>query len=186
MEQPVLPERMNVAKFRRWLDAHAGDRRFELSDGEIVALASERAIHARLKAEAFSALQTAASGLSCEVFVDGMAVEIGDRTQREPDAALQCGDPLPPDAMFYTDPIVLVEVLSLSTSSLDTNAKFAEYTQIESLAHYLTVDPSRKIVVAHRRTPDGFVAAILPGGPLCLDPPGITLDLDAVLAPLNA
>ena len=182
MEHAIPTERMTADEFERWLEGRPGDDRFELSDGEVVAMAAERAVHAVVKGAAFAALRDAARDTPCQAFTDGMAVRIDASTQREPDAALRCGPRLPRDAMFYEDPVVLVEVLSPSTSSTDMNAKFSQYAGIDSLVHYLILDPDRRLAIHHRRAEGGFHTALLPGGPLRLDPPGITLDLDAILS----
>lgn len=176
---PSLPtERMTVEAFERW----CGDRpgRFELSNGRIVAMASEKVAHQRLKSEAYVALRSGAPS-GCEAFSDGMAVRVDERTQREPDAALRCGPRLPADATWYADPVVIVEVTSPSSSVTDTVEKLAEYAKLRSLTHYVILYTERRIVLHHRRTETGFLMTILPGGALVLDPPGLTLDLDAIL-----
>lgn len=95
MSDGLPSERMIVDAFERWYDAQSG--RFELSDGRVVAMASEKAAHQRLKSEAYVALRSAAPP-GCEAFSDGMPVRVDGRTQREPDAALRCGPRLPTDA----------------------------------------------------------------------------------------
>ena len=144
-------------------------------------MAAERMAHVRVKMAAHNALAAAAADLDCEALGDGMAVRIGEATQREPDAALRCGGRLPPDATFYGDPVILIEVTSPSTEDVDLSTKLIDYAQIESLAHYLIFDLRRGVVVHNQKASGGFFATILPGGALSLDPPGLTLDLDAVL-----
>lgn len=63
----------------------------------------------------------------------------------------------------------------------DTVETLAEYATLPALAHYLVLQTERRIVLHHRRAETGFFIAILPGGSLALDPPGPTLDLDAIL-----
>jgi Uma2 family endonuclease len=55
------------------------------------------------------------AGLPREVFVDGMAVQVDERTVYEPDVPMRCGPPLPDDAVKITDPVVVVEVVSPSS-----------------------------------------------------------------------
>ena len=177
-EAPAEP--MTVDEFQRWLMTAPGGR-YELSDGYVVRMAAERARHGFCKGAAYRALFAAAADLPCQVFPDGMAVRIDETTQREPDVALRCGDPISLDAIDYDDPVIIVEVASPSTVATDEGPKLSEYGRLPSLVHYLLVYPSTKLVVHHRRTPEGFATAILPGGTLSLDPPGLTLDLDAIL-----
>lgn len=173
---------MTADAFTTWaMDQTSG--RFELSGGVVVAMAPERAAHGRAKGSAYRALcdAVAAAGAPCEVFTDGMAVRIDDATQYEPDAAVRCGTALDGDAVVYDDPVIVVEVVSPSSRSLDTGAKLAGYFRLASLRHYLVIDPDRRTIVHHRRADDGAIAtAIIGDGALALDPPGIVLDLGAV------
>jgi Uma2 family endonuclease len=75
--------------------------RFELIDGEVVAMAPERVGHARTKFRATTELAAAVAkaGLGWEALVGGVAVRIDDRTVFEPDALVRCGPPLPDDAI---------------------------------------------------------------------------------------
>ena len=70
-----------------------------------------------------------------------MAVEVDEHTVYEPDALVRCGPPLPPNAVKLSDPIIVVEVLSPSTSARDVGAKLADYFRLPSVRHYLIVRP---------------------------------------------
>ena len=73
------PAPMTVEEFIDWAMAQP-EGRYELVDGEVVAMAPERIAHARLKAEIWLALREAiaAKGLPCEALVDGAGVRIDD------------------------------------------------------------------------------------------------------------
>ena len=72
----------------------------------------------------------------------------------------------------------MVEVLSPSTKHVDTGQKLAGYFRIPSLQHYLIVDPSRPVVIHHRRgTGDLIETRIASGGQLDLSPPGLTVEI---------
>jgi len=111
-----------------------------------------------------------------------MTDEIDDDTDCEPDALVSCGAPLPDEAIAAPNPVVIVEVLSPSTASVDTGARFAGYFSLPSVQHYLLVRPSRREVVHHRRTGDGILTRIVHEGVILLDPPGIQLALDEIYA----
>lgn len=85
-----------------------------------VAKPPERASHNLRKALAWQVLRQAvqAAGLPCEVYTDGMTVEVGD-SDYEPDAVVHCGARLPDDAAAVPTPIIIEEVLSPSTSATD-------------------------------------------------------------------
>jgi len=147
-------------------------------------MAPERWAHARLKAHIWQALnnEIKRTGLSCEAAPDGMTVEIDDDTDYEPDALVNCGPPIPDNAIAAPNPVVIVEVLSPGTASVDTGAKLAGYFRVPSVEHYLLVRPSRREITHHRRTGDGILTRIVHDGAILLDPPGIRLDLDEIYA----
>jgi Uma2 family endonuclease len=92
------PGRMTVEDFVSWAMA-LPEGRFELVNGAVVAMAPERAAHARLKARIWRAFddQIRDSGLPCEPLPDGMAVKIDEHTAFEPDALVHCTQPLADD-----------------------------------------------------------------------------------------
>jgi Uma2 family endonuclease len=153
-------------------------------NGVVVAMAPERAGHNQHKMSAWLALRSAVqqAGLPCRVYGDGMTVEAGD-SDYEPDAVLYCGEKLPADAIAVPDPLVIVEVLSPSTSSIDRAWKLKEYFRLPSLRHYLIVWADKQQIVHHRRDDAGDIQtqAVIGGG-IRLDPPGIAIAVDDVYA----
>ena len=177
------PLRMSADDFLAWAMEQEG--RFELASGEVVAMAPERAAHARAKAAAWLALRDAirGAGLPCEAFADGMAVRINDKTVYEPDATVRCGPRLDDDAVEFSDPVVVVEVLSPSTRARDAGAKLADYFRLPTVRHYLLLRTDTRSAIHHARGADGVITtAILTEGELRLDPPGIAVALEAVFA----
>lgn len=172
------PLRMSADEFLAWA-MEQPEGRYELVSGEVVAMAPERAIHNQVKAEIWRALREAR--LPCQVFTDGMAVWIDEATVLEPDASVRCGERVPDDAVEFADPLIVVEVLSPSTRARDSGAKLADYFRLPSVRHYLLVRTDTRTVIHHVRGEDGAIAtAILSGGVLRLDPPGIAITLEAV------
>lgn len=178
-----MAERMSREAFRRWLAERPDERRFERVAGEPVMMAPERVVHARLKANVWAALRDEIRryGLSCEALPDGITVEVDEDTDYEPDAVVNCGPPLPADAIAATNPVIVVEVLSPGSRHIDTGAKLVDYFRLPSVQHYLVVRASPRAVIHHRRLADGAILTrIATGGTLDLDPPGLALDLAAV------
>lgn len=153
--------------------------RFELLRGEVVAMSPERVGHARVKKEVLKALDTAlaAVGSRCEAFGDGMAVRIDDTTVYEPDASVRCGPRLPNDDVLFDDPMIVVEVVSPSSTSIDAGSKLADYFRLASVRHYLLVHSEGRRVIHHRRDAIGEIITrvVLEGEVLALDPPGVEL-----------
>ncbi|MEO0322906.1 MAG: Uma2 family endonuclease [Myxococcota bacterium] len=179
----VAPESMSFDAFLAWSASQRG--RFELVAGSPVAMAPERAGHARMKARLHRSIADAleATGQSCEAFIDGMTVRIDESTAYEPDVVVHRGEPLDDDAVVVERPVVVVEVLSRSTRGHDAGAKLDDYFRLPSVAHYLMVRTDRFAVIHHQRQTNGTILTrVLRSGPLQLDPPGLALNLDALRA----
>jgi Uma2 family endonuclease len=178
MEQPRPPE-FTADEFIAWaLEQSTG--RFELSNGVVVAMAPERASHNQAKLNAVIALRgaIAARGLSCRAMTDGMTVRIDGQTVYEPGALVRCGPPLPGDAIEVVDPIIVVEVVSLSSRGVDRGVKLAGYFSLPSVRHYLIADADKQIVIHHRRDEEGRLGVrVLRDGSLTLDPPDLAIDI---------
>lgn len=179
------PQTLTLDEFYAWAECQR-DGHFELEDGRVIAMAPERALHARTKLRACLALRDALAGrgTGCEVFPDGLTVEIDDGSAYEPDVLVQCGERLAPDAIAATHPVIVVEVVSPSTNQRDMTTKLVGYFRVNSIRHYLIVDAAKRIVVHHQRTEGEALAThILAGGALALDPPGITLRVEDLFPP---
>jgi Uma2 family endonuclease len=175
----AVPEkRMNVDEFLAWAEGRPG--RYELFRGSVYAMTPERVVHAKIKFAVQAALANAirARRLPCHMLPDGMTVRIDDSTAHEPDALIYCGAELAPTATEVPNPVIVVEVLSPSTRSIDVQYKLANYFRLPSVAHYLIVDPDKPLVVHHARRDDGTILTrIVSDGVIALDPPGIALAL---------
>lgn len=169
---------MTSNEFLTWAMEQPKSTRYELSGGEVVAMAPEQFRHALAKGHLYRRLCDAAerAGGRCQVIPDGMAAMVDEDTVYEPDAQMRCGPPMPPDAVLVTDPVVIVEVLSPSTSVRDSTEKLENYFRIPSVQHYLIVKPDTGAVIHHQRHGDGtLLTRVTHTGGIVLDPPGITL-----------
>jgi Uma2 family endonuclease len=169
------------ADFRAWAEQQRRGR-YERVDGRVVQMTPERSVHARLKAAVWRALDDAvrAAGIEAEAFPDGMTVEVGEDTDYEPDALVNAGPPIGPDDVAVPNPVIVVEVLSPSTRSIDTGEKLAGYFRVPSIRHYLVVGARRREVVHHRRAGEAILSSVVTEGAIKLDPPGISIALDAI------
>jgi Uma2 family endonuclease len=187
---PVLPKmRMKVREFLTWAEKQPNGKRYELVDGQIVAMAPERARHNLAKLAVAIALRDAvkAARLPCTVFTDGVAVAINDDTAREPDASVQCGVEVDLDSVMIEAPLIVVEVASPSSERDDAETKLIEYFSVASIQHYLIVYSEKRVVVHHQRNHDGdIVTRILYEGEITLNPPGLTVPVVGLLGPSSA
>lgn len=181
MSARQVPLRMTRDEYRRWAEQQPKGR-FELVGGEVTAMAPERIRHARVKGRTFELLDQAVrqANLPCEALPDGVTVEVGEDTDYEPDAVVNCGERLDPDAIAAPNPVIVVEVLSPSTKGTDAGAKLADYFRLPSVQHYLMVDTRRPEIVHHRRAGDRIETRIVTSGPIALDPPGFAITVEDV------
>jgi Uma2 family endonuclease len=172
--------RLTREEFHRWAEGRT--QRYERIAGEPVAMSPERVQHVRIKSRVWAALDQAVreSGLECEALADGMTIEVDEDTDYEPDAVVNSGPRLPPDATAATNPVIVVEVLSLSTQLVDSGEKLADYFRVPSIQHYLVVRSRRQEIIHHCRMGDEIVSRAVNVGVIRLDPPGIVLDVAAV------
>ena len=180
--EPEAP--MTREEFQAWVEQQPSGR-FERIDGIVVAMAPERASHNLRKGAARDALRRAVrdAGLtSCEVFGDGMTVQV-ESSDFEPDALLRCGPRLQGDSTTVADPLVLVEVLSPDSGTRDRATKLRAYFKLHSVQHYLIVWPEEQRIFRHSRMPDDKVATqVFVSGGIRLDPPGIIVTVEEFYA----
>jgi Uma2 family endonuclease len=124
----------------------------EYFDGEIFAMAGGSRDHDTIAGNVFAFLHGALRASPCQAFSSNMRIRTPSGLYTYPDASIVCG---PPDITRIqgTDtignPVVLIEVLSLSTSDYDRGQKFDLYESIGSLQDYLLIEQS-SVLVEHR------------------------------------
>ncbi len=169
---------LTVDEFLRWSEGK--EDRWELHDGAPVAMAPEQLGHTEAKGEAFVALRAAiaAADAPCRAYSEGVTVRIRANKAFMPDVSVVC--PPPPSRLNVTisNPLIVVEVLSPSTAAYDHGVKLEGYFSLPSLAHYLILDPDRRVVIHRARGRDGVIETrILHEGSFRLDPPGLQLNV---------
>lgn len=192
MDQAVLrgavppPRRMGRDEYRRWAEAQPRGR-WERVDGEVIAMNAQTVGHAWIKVLVWQALDRAirAAGVPCQALGDGVTVAVGGDTDYEPDAVVNCGAVPRLDALDAPNPVVVVEVTSPASQSVDAGEKLSGYFGLPAVQHYLMVRSRRREVVHCRRVDDRIEARILTAGPIVLDPPGIAVTVEEFYAGLD-
>ena len=181
--QQLPTEPMTVDEYLAWAESHPG--KFELHDGFVVAMAPERAGHAVMKFAVQKELERAIkkAKLDCIMLPDGMTVRVSSKTAFEPDALVYCGPKVPKNAVEIPHPVIVVEVLSISTRKYDSTDKLEGYFRVPSIAHYMVFNPNQTRLVLHTRQTDGLILTrIMTGGAVRLDPPDIELDIASIFS----
>lgn len=174
----LAPQRLTVDEFVAWSQAQESGR-YELEDGRIIETAPERVGHIKVKLLVAMALTEAATNAATPAFVlTGATVRIGPKTAYEPDALVYVGPELSDHTIEITNPVIVVEVLSPSSGPRDTVRKLKNYFTVESIVHYLIVDPTERLVLHHRRSSGpSVITQVISEGKLSLDSPGLILDV---------
>lgn len=185
----ALPQhRMTADEFLAWAEAQPKEAgRFELWDGQVTnkrgptgQQQSERARHWDAKFIIAMALKAAVkkAGLPCFAVPEGASLRLTNDKVVEPDAMVYCGERVAPDAVFVPDPIIVVEVLSPRTASIDHGPKLMECFRLACVQHYLIIDPVARLVIHHSRgLGDDLATRIVATQNLRLEPPGLDVDL---------
>jgi Uma2 family endonuclease len=172
----AVQRRMTIAEFLDWATGQL-EGRYELVNGQVIAMSPERNRHNLVKQDVARALRAAVASAQadCTVFTDGATVVIDEHYAREPDASVQCGA-VDLDSLVLDAPVIVVEVLSPSSERSDTGEKLSDYFSVASIQHYLIVNPFRRLVVHHERKHAGKIeTTIVESGEIELSPPGLTV-----------
>jgi hypothetical protein len=101
--------------------------------------------HALVKANLWRALDDAVrrGGIPCLALPDPVTVEIGEDTDYEPDAIVNCGERLDREAMAAPNHGIV-----------DTGRKLADYFSLPSLRYYLILRANKPQIIHHERRED--------------------------------
>lgn len=152
---------MGLAKLKTKIsveDYLAGEKispvRHEFVDGEVYAMAGASDNHNRILRELVTTLSIHLRGSKCEPFFNDIKVRVAHNVYYYPDLLVSCEND-PADPYFRNEPILIVEVISPSTESIDRREKLLFYQQMPSVQEYAVVEQSKMRVEVHRRQPSG-------------------------------
>ena len=131
--QPHL--QMDKAAFLAWAQAREG--RFELAERRVVVMTGESKTHALIASGLLRALWARIDLEKWVVLGSDLAVDVGPGSLRYPDAMVDSigGH----RALTATAPVLIAEVVSPSSATLDLGDKAAEYLRLPGLAAYLVL-----------------------------------------------
>ena len=149
----VSRQKLSLSEFLAWEAEQEG--RNEFHRGEVFAMVGGRRGHARIIANLVRHLGNHLDGSPCQVFGEGMKVQIGDDTVVYPDLFVTCARSFRFDEQVVTEASLVIEVLSPTTQGYDRSAKFAFYRRMPSLREYVLIDPDTRRCEVFRRGGDG-------------------------------
>ncbi len=129
----------------------------EYYDGVVFAMSGASEAHNLIATQASAELVFQLKGKPCKVYGSDMKVRSSRSRFHYPDVSVVCGDVRFHDKRkdIYTNPILIVEVLSDSTAVYDKGNKFLSYQQIESLQEYVLISQEKPLVEKYLRQPEG-------------------------------
>jgi Uma2 family endonuclease len=159
MEQSVSQHRRYTLEEYIRLEAES-EERHEFRDGEIIAMSGGSLNHSRITANVIRELGNSLKGSSCAVFESNLRIQIArKRLYSYGDATVICGEPILSDVEgigpTYTNPRLVVEVLSPSTRKFNEQGKFDRFRELPSFEEYVLVEQDEPRVETRYRHPDG-------------------------------
>lgn len=134
-----------------------GDTRYELYDGEAVALASPTRIHQKISTKLLNQFENYLEDKRCEVYHAPFDVRLFEKKNDPP---RRIKDVVQPDLIVVCDlekldnrgckgaPDLVVEILSPTTKRQDITVKYQLY-QRAGVPEYWVVDPQKRTVAVH-------------------------------------
>jgi len=156
------PIQSKLYSIEEYLEFEAkSELRHEYEDGLILEMSGGSINHGRICGNTYMGLRQRLRGKNadCEAFPDNVKVRIEAINQFVyPDAMVVCGDTerSDKDAESITNPKVIVEVLSKSTTAYDRGDKFHKYMQIDSFREYILIDQYRFVIETFYKNEQGF------------------------------
>jgi Uma2 family endonuclease len=134
------------------------ERRSEYLDGEMFLMAGASLEHTQIVTNITIDLGLQLRGTPCQIFPIELRSKVNPAgLYTYPDISAVCGEPRFEDDVFDTlvNPILIIEVLSVSTESYDRGKKFAHYRSLASLQEYVLVSQWEYQIERYSRNADG-------------------------------
>lgn len=144
----VAEKRWTVAEFLDWNDGT--DRRYELVEGRIVAMAPPSEAHAAIVSNLAAAIGHRLLPSHRLLGAFGARLEGRDDSFYQFDLAVTCA-PAEATRRYVADPVLMVEVVSPSTQLHDRGRKLDDYRLLPSVAEILLVASEQRHVQHWRR-----------------------------------
>ena len=134
------------------------DRKHELIDGHVYAMAGGSRAHSAIAVNVVAMLHSALGAGPCQVYNSDLAIRVSPTRYTYADVVVTCapGDQATGTNTDIVEPRVVVEVLSESTERKDRGRKWDDYRQCASLQEYILVGTEYRRVEVYRRTEQGW------------------------------
>ncbi len=163
MEAKIL-NNLSVAEYLEL--EKANDVKYEYHDGAVYAMAGGTKNHGLIGGNIFGVLWGKLSGKGCTVMNSEIKLHIAaENSYVYPDAMVICGETedSEDEKNAVTNPTVIIEVLSKSTSAYDRGDKFQVYRKIKSLKEYILIEQDKAKIEVFRKRGDLWQILVFEG-----------------------
>lgn len=126
----------------------------EFIEGEVYAMAGTSDNHNRIVVALITLLSNHLRDSRCEPFAGDIKVRATKNVVYYPDILVSCEEN-PPDPYFRNEPVLIIEITSKTTESIDRREKLLFYQQMPSVQEYAVVNQFKMDVQVHRRQLNG-------------------------------
>jgi Uma2 family endonuclease len=155
----ALRKPMSLEAFLQWEERQ--EPRYEFDGFEPVAMTGGTAEHSAIQRNLVTALTMRLRGKPCQPHGSELKIAVAGSI-RYPDAFVVCL-PLARGTTVVTDPVVVFEVLSPSTSTIDHIVKNQEYRDTPSVRRYVMLEQDRQAATIFARQGDDWVGHVISG-----------------------
>lgn len=167
---------LTQAEFLAWEERQP--ERHELVGGRTYAMSGGTERHSLMAGHLAALLTPAARTTGCRTFRADRKLRVASGDVYYPDVLVVCGKAAA--VQYEADATLVVEVLSPSTRSQDRREKLRQYGTLQSISHYLIVEPDvRRIEVARWDSHRELIWMTLGPGDQLTTPYG-TWDVDGI------
>lgn len=166
----AAPRWIDEAEYLQYCEQYP-ENKFELIDGEIVAMAGASLNHNILVSNLTTLFNNHLADTPCLVLASDWKVRV-EHNFYYPDVVVDC------DSENH-QPKLIVEVLSDSTRSIDLSVKLEDYQKIPSLQEYVVIEQAAKLVMVYRRK-NHWQAEIYQSGDIVLESIGLTVSVENI------
>jgi len=163
---------MSLEQFLAW--ERDQELRYEFDGFQPVAMTGGTVEHSEIATNLVEALRRRLQGKPCRAFRGDLKVLANGRV-RYPDASVTCTPP-PHGTDIVPEPVVVFEVLSSSTATIDRIEKNQDYRVTPSIQHYVMLEQTRQAATIFSRVGDDWVGHLVTGD-IVLAFPEIGVDL---------
>jgi Uma2 family endonuclease len=168
----ALRQPWTVERFLAWEELQ--DLRYEFDGIGPVAMTGGTEAHAMIHAALLAAVGTRLNRRPCRILGSDLKLVTVDRV-RYPDAMILCS-PVQPQRSTVQDPIIVFEILSRSTASIDLIGKNREYAAIPSIQRYVVLEQTEIAAIVFSRKGEDWVTEIVTGGDAILALPEVGVE----------